>query len=705
MGRRSLPAQGVQLRGARVMHRPRRDGEVHAARLAQPCRCLVPAAEPQQVVDRVDIHEAAERAAHAEPRRGALARVHRLEGPRVVAAEAAAARRGARRRAPRPRRPRWRAPRAAAARRRGVAQEAERDPERGACGGRLHVAAGRGGDGERLLAARAGLRPAPQADQRMALGGEQARPDRRRLVPEKAQRLPVVLERGLVVPRVVLAEPLVEARGALGVGGVVMGVERRPPERERARPVAAVARGLRGPGEQFDAVGALGRGDVPQRGARARSARSPRRTRTGAQLRPASSDATKRVRVRPRALPLVGEPRGRRARLVQGRRDRRVQRGPLGRDETLVDQPRRSARAGARRPRRRGRARAARRRAPRAAPGPGRARAALEHRVRGLPAGGGDDREQRAGGSETAAMRRATTSATVAGTSARPSRRAANSSSTKNESPLARFAARSSASAVGTGSPAIASSSAGHVLAAERLELESRDELDARELRHEPPGSDARARARRCGTSARARSARRPGCGRGTTRSRASTRSAQCTSSSTTSSGAARRRAAEQVEHQLVQPALPEPIREARPAARRGAREQQRRARRGRRRRGRRAPSSSGSVRSAATTGAYGNSSPPNSRLSPCRTRKPQLAPARLERADEAGLADPRPRRRSGRAAERPPARRRARGRALAAPRRGRRSPGSTPGGGAPQVRVDRNASFRVVSALTDQVS
>ena len=87
MGRRSLPAQGVQLRGARVMHRPRRDGEVHAARLAQPCLGLVPAAEPQQVVDRIDVHEAAERAAHAEPRRRALARVHGLEGPGVVPAE------------------------------------------------------------------------------------------------------------------------------------------------------------------------------------------------------------------------------------------------------------------------------------------------------------------------------------------------------------------------------------------------------------------------------------------------------------------------------------------------------------------------------------------------------------------------------------------------------------------------------------------
>ena len=136
MGRRSLPAQGVQLRGARVMHRPRRDGEVHAARLAQPCRGLVPAAEPQQVVDRIDVHEAAERAAHAEPRRGALARVHRLEGPRVVPAEPpqlaevhvgahlVLAACGGERLAQLP------------LARRGIAEEAERDPERGARGGR-----------------------------------------------------------------------------------------------------------------------------------------------------------------------------------------------------------------------------------------------------------------------------------------------------------------------------------------------------------------------------------------------------------------------------------------------------------------------------------------------------------------------------------------------------------------------------------------
>ena len=147
----------------------------------------------------------------------------------------------------------------------------------------------------------------------MPLGGEQARPDRRRLVPEQAQRLPVALERGLVVPRVVFAEPLVEARGALGVGGVVMGVERRLSERERARLVAAVARRLRGPGEQLDAVGALGGGDVPQR-ERALVVRARLGERVLARgVRPRLERGGQRVGVRTRALPLVGEPRGRRA--------------------------------------------------------------------------------------------------------------------------------------------------------------------------------------------------------------------------------------------------------------------------------------------------------------------------------------------------------------------------------------------------------
>ena len=63
--------------------------------------------------------------------------------------------------------------------------------------------------------------------------------------PSSAERARVAVERRLVVPRVVLAEALVQPRRAHGVGGVVVRLERRPPERERARLVAAVAGRLR----------------------------------------------------------------------------------------------------------------------------------------------------------------------------------------------------------------------------------------------------------------------------------------------------------------------------------------------------------------------------------------------------------------------------------------------------------------------------
>ncbi len=180
---------------------------------------------------------------------------------------------------------------------------------------------------------------------------------------------------------------------------------------------------------------------------------------------------------------------------------------------------------------------------------------------------------------------------------------------------------------------------AGDIFAAERLEVEPRDERAAGELRHEPPG---RMLERELAGAVRQRE-RDPLVAQVAGEERhevARRRVGPVHVLEHDEQRPARRRAAEQVEHQLVQPALPEPIREARPAAfeageQHGERaagvvvevvellpERQRPQRR-----------DHGRVREllAAELEALA-----------VQDEEAQLAPARLERADEAGLADPR---------------------------------------------------------------
>ena len=370
----------------------------------------------------------------------------------------------------------------------------ERDPEGDAGGRCLRPVAGRGCDGERLLAALARLGPAAKAHQGVALGGEQSGADRRRLVADQREGARVTVQRGVVVPRVVLAEALVEPRGAFGIGGVVVRLERGAPERERARLVAAVAGRLRCARQQVGAVAGRRPDGVPQ-GQRALVLRARLGERVGVgglrarlERRARASRGRRRGATGRRAAPRrrpspVARPRSSRA--ARSARPGSAPRRP----------PRRSARVAALRPRRRGRGREGRHRAPRAAPGrgPGPARSARAPR-----------------GSQT-----------VDGTCSRRSRRAANSSSTKNGFPPAR-ACSSPASAAGNGVPGDRLELAGDVVAAERLEIDPDDERAARQLRHEPP---RRVLGRELAGAVREREhdrARRAGCARGTRRSRGS---------------------------------------------------------------------------------------------------------------------------------------------------------------------------------------
>ena len=447
-----------------------------------------------------------------------------------------------------------------------VAEEAERDPERGPGRRRLGVVvAGGGGRGQRLLAALARLRPAPQAHQRVPLRGEQPRAQRCRVVRQQPQRGRVALERRRVVPRVVLAEPLVQPRGALGIGGVVVRRERRPPERERARLGAAVAGRLGRAREQLDAVAALRGDDVPQRErALVVRARLGERVRAGG-LRSRLERGGQRVGVRAGALPLVGEPRRRRSRLVQRRRDRLVQGGSLRRGRGRRRSPRRSARVAARRPRRRGRARAARRRAPRAAPARSPAPARSARAPRGRPARRRRRRPRAARARARRASRRAARRRRRSSRARRrPSRPAANSSSTKNGLPPAR-ACSSPASAAGTGRAGDRLELAGDVVAAERLEIEPGDERPARQLRDEAP---RRVRGRELAGAVGERERDALGAQvAGEERDEVARRVVGPVHVlEHDQQRPAFRRAPEQLEHELVQPSLAEAVREARPA-------------------------------------------------------------------------------------------------------------------------------------------
>ena len=82
-----VAAQRGELPGAPVPHGGAGDAEVHPLGGGDPLLGLVPPPEAQQVVDGVDVHEAAERRAHAEPLGVALAGVHRRQRLGVLAAQ------------------------------------------------------------------------------------------------------------------------------------------------------------------------------------------------------------------------------------------------------------------------------------------------------------------------------------------------------------------------------------------------------------------------------------------------------------------------------------------------------------------------------------------------------------------------------------------------------------------------------------------
>ena len=83
-----VPAEREQLARDRVVQRGGGHVEVEPLRLEQALLGLIPATEPEQVVDAVDVHEMAVRAADPQPGRRALALDHRLERGRVIAAQA-----------------------------------------------------------------------------------------------------------------------------------------------------------------------------------------------------------------------------------------------------------------------------------------------------------------------------------------------------------------------------------------------------------------------------------------------------------------------------------------------------------------------------------------------------------------------------------------------------------------------------------------
>ena len=80
----------------------------------------------------------------------------------------------------------------------------------------------------------AGLLQPPQPHQRVALGGQQPRALRAGVAGQQRQRPAVVLQRALVVPEVMLAEPLVEQRRPDGLARRVDLAERGERELHRA---------------------------------------------------------------------------------------------------------------------------------------------------------------------------------------------------------------------------------------------------------------------------------------------------------------------------------------------------------------------------------------------------------------------------------------------------------------------------------------
>ena len=285
-----VAAQRGELPGAPVPHGGAGDAEVHPLRGGDPLLGLVPAPEAQQVVDGVDVHEAAERRAHAEPLGVALAGVHRRQRLGVLAAQPqdlAQMQVGARARLARRRRlqraAQLRLPAGA------VAQEREHEAERGpGLGLRLRRAGLRRG-GERGLAAAAGLLQPPQPHQRVALGGQQPRTLRAGVAGQQRQRSAVVLQRALVVPEVMLAEPLVEQRRPDGLARRVDLAERR---RARAPPHAARSPVKRAAWAARDSSSALSTGAAPPAASHSSSERSRCvRASVNAYARAASSPA------------------------------------------------------------------------------------------------------------------------------------------------------------------------------------------------------------------------------------------------------------------------------------------------------------------------------------------------------------------------------------------------------------------------------
>ena len=346
---------------------------------------LVPAAEAEQVVGGVDEHEVPERAAHAEPRGGALAGHHRLQRggvPPAQAQELAEVHVRARRVLAAPRG--LERPAHLALARAGVAEEGEHEAEREP----RRVVALR----ERGLAADPRLLPAAQAHQGVTLRREQARALRTRLGGQEHQRLLVARERGAVVPRLVLAEALVQARRPCGLRGDVEPLEGIAAERERSFAIAVEPRGLRRARQQLDAVDTRPHlGDIPQLErplevlARLRIGIDGLRLHGGGDRR-----GERGVRVAG-ALPLVGEPR--RGGALRGQRlgERAMQLGSLAGDQRPVDDladqpvPQRDGAVGL--DHQAGVARLAQRR-----PELGHAR--LQHRVIGRAAGGREHRQQ-----------------------------------------------------------------------------------------------------------------------------------------------------------------------------------------------------------------------------------------------------------------------------------------------------------------------
>ncbi len=143
------------------------------------------------------------------------------------------------------------------------------------------------------------------------------------------ERLLVALQRGLVVPEVVLAEALVEQRAARRI---VLERDRLAAARDRPLRIAAEARRLRGAGEQVDAVDAGVA--VPE---------LERALEVHARL--GVGEHVARPRSRPRPTPRSASSRSparwhwwaRWAGVVERRGDRAVQRDALGRQQALVD--------------------------------------------------------------------------------------------------------------------------------------------------------------------------------------------------------------------------------------------------------------------------------------------------------------------------------------------------------------------------------